>query len=224
MVDTTGTSILLTDDHSSVTDFHVTRLVVAGYTGRDRAAVDAHIKELAAAGIPAPARVPSYFELAPTLAQTSEAVEVSSLRTSGEAEAVLLITDAGPVFAVGSDHTDRDLERRDVHASKAACPKVISSAVLPYDLVIQSWDDCTLRSWAGSEPYQEGPLRGITPAESLLDDFGTVMGPPAPGLVLFLGTIPLVDGDFSFTDSYRVSLSTPEGHSIESSYRVVRRT
>ncbi|MEO9527100.1 MAG: DUF2848 family protein, partial [Roseibium sp.] len=40
------------------------RLIVAGWTGRDRAAVDHHIEELAAIGVPTPSSVPLYYQWA----------------------------------------------------------------------------------------------------------------------------------------------------------------
>lgn len=44
-----------------------TRLVVAGWTGRDRAAIEHHIDELARLGVPRPSTVPLYYRLAHSL-------------------------------------------------------------------------------------------------------------------------------------------------------------
>ena len=41
-------------------------LVVAGWTGRDMSAVQHHIDELAAIGVPAPSTVPLFYRLAVT--------------------------------------------------------------------------------------------------------------------------------------------------------------
>ena len=38
--------------------------VVAGWTGRDKAALDHHIEELAAIGVPGPSTVPLYYRVA----------------------------------------------------------------------------------------------------------------------------------------------------------------
>jgi 4-hydroxyphenylacetate 3-monooxygenase len=219
------TAVGLTRSDGSVVACRPTRLVVAGYTGRDRASVEEHIRELADAGIPPPERVPTYFELAPELARSTELIAPAGANTSGEVEPVLLFTEVGPLFAVGSDHTDRDLERDDVARSKAACPKLFSTTTLEYEHVVRDWDRCTVQSWAGESLYQDGTLAGIMPAPDTIADFTRVMGaPPEPGLVLFLGTIPLLRSIFEFTDSYRVCLAVPSGRALELSYRVLRRT
>jgi 4-hydroxyphenylacetate 3-monooxygenase len=78
--------------------FGPVRLVIGGYTGRDEAAVRAHIDELAAIGVPPPAAVPDFYELPAGLLTTSATIEVGSGNTSGEAEPVLLRS-GGPVLA-----------------------------------------------------------------------------------------------------------------------------
>ena len=42
-----------------------TGLIMAGWTGRDRAAVDHHIAELAALGVAGPSCVPTFYRLSP---------------------------------------------------------------------------------------------------------------------------------------------------------------
>jgi 4-hydroxyphenylacetate 3-monooxygenase len=203
--------------------FEPRRLVIAGYTGRDRAAVEAHILELADEGIAPPPRVPTYFELDPELVTTAAELEVSGARTSGEAEPVLLFTRSGLFLTVGSDHTDRDLERVDIAASKAACPKPISRHVVEWSGAEGSWDEGQLRSWAGGAPYQAGELASVTPPDSLVEDLSSVLGPPSDGLVLFLGTVPLLRGTFAFEREYRVQLALPGQEVIEHDYHVSRR-
>ncbi|MFZ9679766.1 MAG: DUF2848 family protein, partial [Quisquiliibacterium sp.] len=45
----------------------IERLVIAGWTGRDAQAVQHHIDELAAIGVPAPSSVPVYYRVAESL-------------------------------------------------------------------------------------------------------------------------------------------------------------
>ena len=45
-------------------DFEARRLVIAGWTGRDAAAIAHHIEELAALGVPAPSAVPLFYRVA----------------------------------------------------------------------------------------------------------------------------------------------------------------
>src|SRR3712207_3980764 len=91
--------------------FRPRRVLMAGYTGRDQAAVQAHIDELREHGVPAPKRVPILFpSTADRLTQDDE-IEVLGDRTSGEAELVLLYHEGRTYVAAGSDHTDREVEK-----------------------------------------------------------------------------------------------------------------
>lgn len=224
MGDPVPTSLELTTEDGVTERVDATRLVVAGYTGRDRAAVERHIRELTEAGVPPPSRVPSYYELSPSLLCQAEKIEVSGERTSGEVEPVLVFSESGPILTIGSDHTDRDAERLDVRGSKASCPKVVARKALRYSAVVDAWERCTLRSWAAGTRYQEGSLGLIAPPERVLEDFSEAVGPPEPGLVLYLGTIPLARDTFVFASSYEMALAAPSGHTIEFDYRVLRRT
>src|SRR5580704_12864046 len=97
------------------------RLIIAPYTGRNAAAVAAHIEELAAIGIPPPASVPAFFELDPRLVTSDPVITFAGSNTSGEVEPVVIRHNGRRSLGVGSDHTDRDVERTDIAASKAAC-------------------------------------------------------------------------------------------------------
>ena len=66
------------------------RLIIAAYTGRNAAAVAAHIAELAAIGIPPPASVPTFLELDPSLVTSDPVIKIRGANTSGEAEPVLI--------------------------------------------------------------------------------------------------------------------------------------
>src|SRR5215218_6040179 len=105
--------------------FEARRLLIAGYTGRDQAAVARHVAELREHGIPAPARTPALYALAPDRLTTATPVAVVGSQTSGEAEFVLIVSRGVLYVGVGSDHTDRDLERLSVPRSKQVCPKPI---------------------------------------------------------------------------------------------------
>src|SRR5690606_30439461 len=53
----------------------IERAIIAGYTGRDRASVQAHIDELAAIGIPPPPQVPMFYPIPRELLTNDAAVE-----------------------------------------------------------------------------------------------------------------------------------------------------
>jgi hypothetical protein len=193
------------------------RLVVAGYTGRDESAVRAHIAELAAEGIAPPPRVPMLYDLDPGLVTTATAVTVGGSWTSGEAEPVLIRHAGRWYLGVGSDHTDRDLERADVARSKAACPKPVGPGLvaLPSDVARGgfdgSWDAIAVRSTVDGTPYQEGTLAALRPPSDLLGVLadGLADDNPVDDLVVLGGTVPLLTGSFRFGTTWTVALTGP---------------
>src|SRR4051794_41923280 len=61
-------------------------LVIAGWAGRDEAALRHHIEELAAIGVPRPSAVPVYYRVAAGNLTQAERLEGLRPDTSGEAE------------------------------------------------------------------------------------------------------------------------------------------
>ena len=61
-------------------------VILVGYTGRDRAAVLDHIRELEALGVAPPDRVPAIYRVAADLVTTDARLAVRTAETSGEAE------------------------------------------------------------------------------------------------------------------------------------------
>ena len=101
-------------------------LLVIGHAGRNEASVREHIAELAAIGIAPPPQVPMVYELDADLLTTTTHLPAPGPRTSGEVEPVLVRAAGTWHLALGSDHTDRELEASDVRNSKAACPKPVA--------------------------------------------------------------------------------------------------
>lgn len=149
-------------------DFHT--LIVAGWAGRDRAAVEHHIEELEALGVPRPSRVPLYYRVASNQLTQADQVQVVGPHTSGEAEA-FVFTHGGELYvSVASDHTDRKLEAHSVALSKQVCVKPVARAAWLYSEVAAYWDELVLRSYIVENGqtvlYQEGPVASLrTPLE-----------------------------------------------------------
>src|SRR5580704_4351858 len=68
----------------------IDHLVVAGWTGRDKAAVEKHIAELEAIGVKRPASTPIFYRASAVRVTTEDAIEALGNASSGEAEFVLL--------------------------------------------------------------------------------------------------------------------------------------
>ncbi len=174
----------------------VTRVVIAGWTGRDKVARDRHIAELQTLGITPPATTPIYYPLAASRLTTASVLEASGSETSGEVEFVLLRAGARLLVGVGSDHTDRKAEAYSVTLSKQACDHPMAPELWAFEEVAGHWDRIILRSFAtiGGQRmlYQEGTLDALLPPDDLIAaGFGT--GLP-DGTAMFGGTFAAKGG------------------------------
>jgi hypothetical protein len=193
--------------------FKVERMINAGYVGRDRQAVVDHIEELSKEGVPPPPSVPMIFPVLGHNITTADKIEVVGRKTSGEAEFALLLNSGGVFVAVGSDHTDRDIERHSIIKSKQVCPNVISKQVWNYDDVKSGWDDLILQSKVtktdGHEAilYQKAPLESIISAAELMELVKSKMiDDMADGLVIFSGTLPVLTDEIIYGSHFRCEL------------------
>lgn len=171
--------------------FKPTRLVIAGWTGRDASAIEHHIQELAALGVPRPSAVPLYYRVSPALLTQETSVPVLGHTSSGEVELVLLRHGGQWWLTLGSDHTDRAVETYSVVVSKQMCAKPLACSAWRLSEVAAHADALQMRSeileggdWV---TYQQGTLEKIRPLAEL------VAGLPLDvavedGLVLFCGT------------------------------------
>ena len=118
----------------------IRQLVVAGWTGRNVAALEAHIKELEALGVKRPKSVPIFYRNAVQLLTPSGIIEAVGDKSSGEVEFVLYSLSDGMWVGLGSDHTDRKAETINVTLSKQMCAKPVSAEVWRLDEVEAHWD------------------------------------------------------------------------------------
>ena len=98
-------------------------LVIAGWTGRDPAAIQHHIDELAALGVPAPSQTPLYYRVSAALLTPADRIEAVGDASSGEVEPMILQAGGRRWLGLGSDHTDRALEAHSGAMSKQVCAK-----------------------------------------------------------------------------------------------------
>jgi hypothetical protein len=165
--------------------------IVAGWTGRDRVAVEEHIGELEALGVRRPSSAPVFYRVSASRLTTARAIEAPAA-SSGEVEAVLLRHGGCLWVGVGSDHTDRDVETYSVAVSKQMCEKPVAQELWAYEDVAQHWDRLMLRSWIDDDVlYQEGALQALLHPDELLP----LARPPVDdGTLIFCGTIPAIGG------------------------------
>ncbi|HEX2116974.1 MAG TPA: DUF2848 domain-containing protein [Alphaproteobacteria bacterium] len=167
-------------------------LVIAGWTGRDAHAIQHHIEELAALGVPRPSTVPLFYRVAATQLTQASALQVLGPDSSGEVEPVIVALADGLWLGIGSDHTDRKAESISVALSKQLCGKVIGTELWRLDEISADWDKLILRAHAeiGGQRvlYQEGPLAGIRPPDDLIRRYTNADTLP-PGTAMFCGTL-----------------------------------
>jgi hypothetical protein len=136
--------------------------VIAGWTGCDPAAMEAHIVELEKLGIAPPKTTPIFYRGAAALLTTGSVIEVVGTDSSGEVEPVVFSLADGLWLGVCSDHIDRKVEAIGVTISKQLCAKPVGGTLWRYADVQGHWDDLVIRSFAIKDGkrrlYQEGPL------------------------------------------------------------------
>jgi len=189
----------------------VKQLVIAGWTGRDINALEAHIRELEAIGVRRPKSTPIFYRVSASLLTNADSIEVVGEHSSGEVEVVVFALDDGAWVGVGSDHTDRKLETTSVSLSKQVCAKPVGPFLWRLDDVIAHWDRLLLRSYvtiAGrSRIYQEGPVATMRlPVELIRLHTGKSV--LAPGSAMFCGTLA-ISGTVSAGASFAMELEDP---------------
>jgi len=185
---------LTLQSHNSATSRNVPidDLVVAGWTGRDPAAVEKHIQELERLGVKRPATTPIFYRVSAARLTTAEEIEVVGERSGGEVEFVLLQHGGRLWVGTGSDHTDREVETYGVTVSKQMCDKPVAPLFWAFDEVAPHWDRLMLRAHVveggASVLYQEGTVTAMMDPKSLLSRH-TPDGRLADNTLLFCGTL-----------------------------------
>jgi hypothetical protein len=199
-------------------------LVIAGWTGRNVEALEAHIKELEAIGVKRPKTVPIFYRVACSTLTTATFIEVMADKSSGEVEFVLFALEDGVWLGVGSDHTDRKAETIGVTLSKQLCAKPVGVTLWRYDEVKPHWDKLVLRSFVPDggkrRLYQEGPVTNMRSPEELIRLY-TGGDKLAPGTAMFCGTFA-VHGDISYSGRFDMELEDPVlGRKLTHGYKIV---
>ena len=199
-------------------------LVIAGWTGRNVEALEAHIKELEAIGVKRPKTVPIFYRVSCSLMTTATSIEVMADKSSGEVEFVLFALEDGLWVGVGSDHTDRKAETIGVTLSKQLCAKPVGMTLWRYDEVKPHWDKLVLRSFVPDggkrRLYQEGSVTNMRSPEELIKLY-TGGDTLKSGTAMFCGTFA-VHGDISYSGRFDMELEDPVlGRKLTHGYKIV---
>ena len=204
---------LQSDGDATRRDIPIDDAVVAGWTGRDPAAVEKHIKELEHLGVKRPASTPIFYRCSAARLTTDPEIEVVGDKSGGEVEFVLLQHGGRMWVGTGSDHTDRAVETYGVTVSKQMCDKPIASVFWAFDEVAPHWDKLMLRAHVSENGarvlYQEGPVAAMLAPDDLITRYAKD-GRLADDTLMFCGTLaakggvrPTVRFEFELEDPVR---------------------
>ncbi|HEY9019791.1 MAG: DUF2848 domain-containing protein [Paracoccaceae bacterium] len=209
-------------------EIEITHGVIAGWTGRNADAVNHHIEELAAIGVPAPSTVPLYYRASDLMFTTAPVIQCLDDTSSGEAEPTLIDDGTRLYLGLGSDHTDRKLEAYSVAHSKQICPKPIAPVLWDFDEVAGHLDDIRIRSFIreGGDwvPYQDGTIGSIRPLAELVAGSPMTKGGTRlqPGTAMMCGTFAVLSGGVRAAEEFRMEMIDDRlGRRIEHVYTMV---
>lgn len=203
------------------TDVPVHTAIIAGWTGRDKAALEKHIAELEAVGVKRPPTTPVFYRVSASRLTTASLMEVSGSASSGEVEFVLLKHDGKLWIGVGSDHTDREVETYNITVSKQMCDKPVASQFWDLDSVKNHWDQLIIRSYVVENGmrslYQEGSVASMLAPQDLLGRWQEQFD---DGSIMFCGTLA-AKGGIRPADRFEYELEDPvTGRRIANIYDV----
>ncbi len=191
--------LILDHDGETPLTFTPSRFIVAGWTGRDKAAMEHHMTELEALGIKRPATTPVFYRNSVTRLTTTDLLQTPGPGSSGEVEFVIFNIDGTLWIGTGSDHTDRDVEAYNITVSKQMCDKPICNRLWRLDSLRDHWDTLEIESHAVIDgetvTYQKGTVAKMLHPDALIAAFEAETGSTfAPGNVMMGGTLPAIGG------------------------------
>ena len=167
-----------------------------GFAGRDQASVQAHVSELKARGVPAPAIVPALYPLGAGGATTETRISVFGDQTFGEVEFALINSSAGWLVTVASDHTDALVETVSVSRAKRSCPDVLADRAWLLADVVDHFDElelvaeCASTGTLTTAEVQRGYCGALLPPATLQEIWTQRLGRTPPvGTLILSGTI-----------------------------------
>ncbi len=218
-------SLTLLSAGSSVRrDVGIDDAIVAGWTGRDAAAVEKHIRELEALGVKRPATTPIFYRVSAARLTTGSEIEVVGTGSGGEVEFVLLQYDGRLWVGTGSDHTDRTVETYGVTVSKQMCEKPLAPVFWAFDEVAPHWEKLMLRAHVVENGerklYQEGPVTAMLAPLDLIGRYLKGASQFPDSTVMYCGTLA-ARGGVRPTERFEYEIEDPMlGRRIAHAYTV----
>ena len=216
---------LTTKSSTTARPITIRQAIIAGWTGRDVAAMEKHMKELEEIGVARPATTPIYYRVGATRITTADSIQAAGGDSSGEIEFVVAKFDGKLWIGAGSDHTDRKVETYNITVSKQMCDKPVADTLWPWEEVADHWDDLILRAHAviggKRELYQEGKVAAMRPPLELIEGYKRNQGSFDDGSIMFGGTLAAKGGirpaerfEFELVDE-KLGRKIAHGYNIE---------
>ena len=203
----------------------VDTFVVAGWAGRDQAAIQHHIEELAELGVPRPSAVPLFYRVAENQLTQSSSIQALGPDSSGEVEVLVFMAEGELYVSLTSDHTDRKLEAQSVALSKQVCAKPVANTAWRFAEVADHWDELVIRSHIPENgrqvTYQEGTLAALRhPLDLLAGYLGEKTGTWPAGMAMSCGTVGAIGG-IRPADSFTMEIHDPRtGRHLRHNYAI----
>lgn len=201
----------------------ISKAIVAGWTGSDKAALEKHIKELEELGVARPVSTPIYYRVSASRLTTEQRIETVGGDSSGEVEFVLLQSGGELWVGVGSDHTDRKAETYNVTVSKQMCEKPIAPEFWAFADVVPHWEKLIMRSFIEENGarvlYQEGSVTAMQYPMALIKGYQDHQSLDEKS-IMFCGTFA-AKGGIRPADFFEYELHDPIlNRTIRHSYRL----
>lgn len=205
-------------------DLALSRVFNLGSATRNPETARAHQEEVKHIGITIAFDVPAprIYPMSSQVISTADEVTVQTDRSSGEVEIVLYMGDELYV-GVGSDHTDRALEKVSIVWSKQACANVLAPVLWRFADIAAHWDECRMTSHVGGQLYQDCSVAAFLRPEDMLRILSErTVSLPKRDFMVFCGTIASLDKTMGFGADWSFSMTDPVlKRNISHAYRVI---
>ena len=215
--------VLERDGSVTLLNAEIHSMIIAGWAGRNHEAIEHHIEELAAIGVPRPSQVQLFYRVSSLLLTQNTEVEVIGEKSSGEIEVLLFAHNGQTYITLTSDHTDRGLETVSVAYSKQVCPKPMGQQAWRFDDVLDHCDNLQIQSYIIEDgqrvTYQDGTLAALLPPTELLQKYfsSQIM---QDGFAMSCGTVGTQGSIRPSKDFYMVLTDPILGRTIQHHYRM----
>lgn len=178
----------------------IDNFIIAGWAGRNVAAIEHLIEELVVLGVKRPSAIPLYYRVAANQLTQASRIQAVGPDSSGEVEVLVFMFQDEMYVSLTSDHTDRKMEADSVALSKQLCAKPVGNTAWRHAEIAAYWDELVIRSHIREQDgeevlYQQGTLDALRLPAELIDGYLGVKGGVLPeGTAMSCGTVGAIGG------------------------------